>query len=1318
MSNEPNRVKEIFLAAVEAAPAERAALLGQDGELRQRVEELLRAHEAPGEFLSRPTADTGETLPLAGPAGSATAELPRSFGDYELVAEIGRGGMGVVYRARQVGLNRDVALKMILVGELASPAAIERFQSEAEAVAHLDHPGIVPVYEVGQHAGQHYFSMRLLEGGSLAQALAAAPGPADRARQQWAAQLVAAIARAVHHAHQRGILHRDLKPANILLDAQGEPHITDFGLARRVEGDSRLTQSGVLVGTPSYMPPEQASGQKVLSVAADVYSLGAILYEVLTGQPPFRAESPMDTILQVLQREPQRPRALNPVLERDAETICLKCLEKAPEKRYGSAAALADDLERWQRGEPLEARPAGPWERAVKWARRRPAAAALVALSGLVVLAAAVAWIGFTLVLDDERRRAEKGEEDAVAQEKLTAAALEVIRQERDAKDKALRRAEGLRLVAQSEVTRAANPGLALALATVGAERAPGLLANNALLAALDDCRELRVLVGHRSAVWAATFSRDGRRVLTGSADGTARLWDAATGALLHVFRAGDKNVVAAQLSPDGRRVLTISGALYSLTGGTSGGSTSATLWKKEGPTARLWDAESGTLVASWQPPLDEGRSYTLVSPVTVGFSSDSRRVATSFAMFPDPSLHVHDTATGQEIAVLKGHRAPIVSVTFSPDNRLLASASLDDTACIWDAAACELRHTLQHGSGVRAALFSPDSAYLLTRCDGVKYRFHDTGSGGSSGNDTYDNAAGRIWATATGKEVAVLRWPKGAKGHARAAAFSPDGRRIATAGVDVHGVVPFAVWDASSGKMLVKIDGVEEQQRHLASVAFSPDGKHLLTTAREWRALPVQGDRIVRLCDAATGKELLTLRGHTDSVLAASFSPSGTQVVTASSDGTARLWNTALLSVGQDALAERWHKVRSAALSNDGRRLYLSHFRTQGMTTSGGRLIDTTTGRDVAALPDLAVAASFSQDSKQLTLLESIKTDVTKIRVLDADSGARLLQGDELPVSWQLFAFSPDRRLALQRPAALARGENELALWDTFAGKKRTGLPASTSRLRSAEISPDGKQVVTVWEDESGAVWDTTNGRELFRLPAKKVRSAQFLPGGQQLLVVYGDKDTRAGIVDAATGREECLLLSPSRQGPGSYRYYLPFRALSPDARYLLSSVRNDDLAVWDLRQGGVPVMVCAAPKGEVVAAHFSPDGQRAITVAKDRTARIWDLKTGKALAVLLGHEAAVTCAAFSPDGALAVTGSEDQTARLWDVATGREVATLSWHNAHVEDVSFCADGQRVFTRAGQQVRLWPVDVLAAARARQPRALTAAERERFELLD
>ena len=358
------------------------------------------------------------TIPLAGqlrdeatlaPDANGTLEIGtrvRYFGDYELLEEIARGGMGVVYRARQTGLNRIVALKMILAGQLASQQDVKRFHTEAEAAANLDHPGIVPVYEVGQYEGQHYFSMGYVDGQSLAARIASGPLAAGDA-----ARLVKSIAEAVQFAHDHNVIHRDLKPANVLLDDQGHPRVTDFGLAKRVSGESELTDTGQVLGTPSFMPPEQAAGKlDQVGPASDIYALGAILYTVVTGRPPFQAASPVDTLLQVLELDPVSPRTLNPRIPRDLETVTLKCLEKEPLRRYASAGEFADELQRFLDGDPIRARPVSRTERVWRWCRRNPARAlaAGVALLSLAVILVGGYW--FNRRLEDQLRQTEAAE--------------------------------------------------------------------------------------------------------------------------------------------------------------------------------------------------------------------------------------------------------------------------------------------------------------------------------------------------------------------------------------------------------------------------------------------------------------------------------------------------------------------------------------------------------------------------------------------------------------------------------------------------------------------------------------------------------------------------------------------------------------------------------------------------------------------------------------------------------------------------------------------------------------------------------------------
>ena len=325
------------------------------------------------------------------------------FGEYELLSEVARGGMGVVYRARQTALDRVVALKMILSGRLAHADDVVRFRTEAEAAAKLQHPNIVAVFEVGEHDGQHFFTMEFIEGESLAQRLAAGPMPG-----RVAANYVRRIAKAVHYAHKQGILHRDLKPSNILLDAEDEPHITDFGLAKRMGGRGDQTRTGAVLGTPSYMSPEQAQGRRDVGPAADVYSLGAILYELLTGRPPFRAESPLDTVMQVVNNDPVPTTLLNPNVDADLGTICLKCLEKDPKRRYESAEALADDLQRYLDGESITARSFNVLDRLTRMLERGQHVAHFSAWSSMLLWMALVVGVEHVIVwllVQNEARR-------------------------------------------------------------------------------------------------------------------------------------------------------------------------------------------------------------------------------------------------------------------------------------------------------------------------------------------------------------------------------------------------------------------------------------------------------------------------------------------------------------------------------------------------------------------------------------------------------------------------------------------------------------------------------------------------------------------------------------------------------------------------------------------------------------------------------------------------------------------------------------------------------------------------------------------------
>jgi outer membrane protein assembly factor BamB/tRNA A-37 threonylcarbamoyl transferase component Bud32 len=393
-SSREQRVNEVIADYLRAADAGRAPdrteLLARHADLADQLRSFFTEHDRAGRLATSP-AEAPTLAPAEAPADPAVGAV-RYFGDYELLAEVARGGMGVVYKARQVSLNRVVALKMILSGQLAGPEDVQRFRLEAQTAAGLQHPNIVAIHEVGEHQGQHYFSMDLVEGQSLADLVRNNPLPPEQA-----ARWVRAVALAIQYAHERGVLHRDLKPSNVLIDQFGQPRVTDFGLAKRIDKDAGLTATGAVVGTPSYMPPEQASGQRgAMGPASDVYSLGAVLYELVTGRPPFRAATPLDTLMQVLDAEPAPPRLLNPAVGRDLETIILKCLQKESARRYVSAQELADDLGALLEGRPIKARRPGLAERALRWAQTQRRTAAVIVLSAaaatLLLLGGTLGW--------------------------------------------------------------------------------------------------------------------------------------------------------------------------------------------------------------------------------------------------------------------------------------------------------------------------------------------------------------------------------------------------------------------------------------------------------------------------------------------------------------------------------------------------------------------------------------------------------------------------------------------------------------------------------------------------------------------------------------------------------------------------------------------------------------------------------------------------------------------------------------------------------------------------------------------------------------
>lgn len=710
------------------------------------------------------------------------------FGDYVLLGKIAEGGMGVVYDARQVSLNKRVALKLIRSGGLATEAEVRRFKTEAEAAARLDHPNIVPVFEVGQHEGQHYVAMKLVEGESLAEQLRAgiwrSERRPERERQRSIATLLAKAGRAVHHAHQRGVIHRDLKPGNILLDEAGEPHVTDFGLAKLLEGGQELTLSQAVLGTPAYMAPEQALGKsRDVTTAADIYSLGAVLYELLTGQPPFRGESRVQILEQVTSREPPAPRSVQPAIARDLEIICLKCLAKEPSRRYGSAEALAEDLERWLRGEPIQARPVSLGERLFLWARRHPVTAGLSAAvaASLVLGVAGVTWQwrraehqGILTFAANARLQLQRAED--LLQSGNAPLALATLA--RALRDNPQQRVAAERLVhvlnQHSFLVPAPIPISALVAGDPQVTHRVARSPDGALNAVVTNVQSIDLWTAgpttsprpltpaHTGVVRSVCFNHTGDRLVSAAADETARIWDVRSATLLGTL-PHSAPVYFAEFSPDGAVVASACRDGWVRLWDSKTGSAAGEPIQHGDALCVVRFSPDGSLLASagddgWVRLWSVNTRRQIVEPLKLSGSvaelhwgGDSRSLTVELVdgetrgLKPTPVAPFTSTVasppiaapTLEAIAMVLGmsatnyHQGEITSTNLSSDGSRLATASTDQTARIWDARTRQpLTERLMHSATVNGVCFSPDGLRLATSTADGRMRVWDAATG------------------------------------------------------------------------------------------------------------------------------------------------------------------------------------------------------------------------------------------------------------------------------------------------------------------------------------------------------------------------------------------------------------------------------------------------------------------------------------------------------------------------------------------------------------------------------------------------------------
>jgi WD40 repeat protein len=1228
--------------------------------------------------LERFFADQQELAPLVTPlfhralAGPAPTRDGERFGDYELLGEIARGGMGVVYRARQVSLGRVVALKMIRDRALAGPDEVHRFRTEAENAARLDHPNIVPIYEVGEHQGQHYFSMRLIEGGSLAQS--------PRLANRDLAALMAKVARAVHHAHQRGILHRDLKPANVLLDARGEPHVTDFGLAKRVGGDDSLTAPGVIVGTPNYLAPELAAGERAPSTAVDVFGLGAILYALLTGRPPFQGATVMETLTQARESQSPAPRLLNPLADRDLETVCLKCLEKEAGKRYGSAAEVADDLERWLRGEPIRARPAGRAERLRKWARRRPAAAALVGVLAAALVAGTAGGAAFTYQIGAERDayRNLADEYHDVADKEITARGKE--KEAREAAEQAKAGAETARSGAEREKEKAERQrdraDLALHVNRLALAQKEGEAGNAPrALDVLEECRwdlrgwEWRHLrrrwAPQVEPVWGVRgsghgcYSPDGRRLATGESDGRVTVRDAGTGQELFSIPAHELGPPWLAFSPDGRRLASA--------GPVARGRTAAAC------RIKVWDADNGRLVREWPE-----QPYPLLA---FGFSSDGRHLAGVRPSYgggqAGVELRLWDPGTGEEkrrITFQTPGRV-VAGLAFSPDGRRVALATGKGVK-VWDPDTGEPVFDLG-GPGFSAlgVGFSPDGLWLAA-CGG-------RGGGGPRGV----TGLLQVWDARTG---ALRRGESGPETFS-GLAFSPDGRHLA-----VGARTEIRVSDVLSGAPLLTFRGYDPR---LDEICYRPDGQHLagwgiglnvwdargniglrIATGRvsglrfgpdSLRLFGTGPDGRLRCWDARSGREIPAPAGPEPGVAGADPSSDGRRLVALGPDHTVKVWDAAtkerLLTLPAQA------DCAGAALSPDGSVLATIHRvgnnpmapyrrgRLKLWAVPGGELLHTLDARRGPFGP-----INFSRDGRSLAAVHL---------VFDDEDFKTLLQSD-VPV------------------------------WDVATGRERLSLSLGRVRVTQVRFSPDGQRLATVGgprPQRPGLVklWDARTGAELLSLKGHTAQVADvcFSPDGRRLATCGAGWDAQrltpadgeVKLWDVAGGQETLSFRGLSRLGVHSVCF-------SPDGRRLAAAGGDDVVRVWD---GGDPWQAFPLRRSldEIKRVGFSADGGRLVAQFQPRMSgpgfgpsepfpaevHAWDRQSGEEVVPCPDPAPVAPREATSPDGELLAVcdGAELRVWRRADLTPAARarraeddfLAGLAWHRRQAAEATAAGD-------------------------------------------